>query len=58
MWTGTAEGPFAITFGMKNGNLLDEGRVIAPKGPGLGIEVAWDQLAEADFYRHTKRGKT
>lgn len=48
----------AFEFGMKNGNLLDEGRVIAPKGPGLGIEVAWDQLAEADFYRHTKRGKT
>jgi len=41
----------AFEFGMKNGNLLDRGRVIAPKGPGLGIEVDWDHLAEADFYR-------
>ncbi len=41
----------AFEFGMKNGNLLDRGRVIAPKGPGLGIEVDWDHLADADFYR-------
>jgi hypothetical protein len=24
--------------------------VIAPEGPGLGIEVDWDRLATADFY--------
>ena len=40
----------AYEFGMKNGNLLDGDRVIAPKGPGLGIEVDWDSLVMADFY--------
>ena len=40
----------AYEFGMKNGNLLDRGQVIAPEGDGLGIEVDWDNLAMADFY--------
>jgi L-alanine-DL-glutamate epimerase-like enolase superfamily enzyme len=40
----------AYEFGMKNGILLNRGRVIAPQGPGLGIEVDWDRLPEADFY--------
>jgi len=40
----------AFEFGMKSGNLLERGRVVAPKGPGLGIEVDWDRLATADFY--------
>ena len=40
----------AYEFGMKNGNLLDGDRVIAPKGPGLGIKVDWDSLVRADFY--------
>jgi len=40
----------AFEFGMKNGNLLDRGRAVAPQGPGLGIEVDWDRLATADFY--------
>jgi len=40
----------AYEFGMKNGNLLDQGQVVAPEGPGLGIEVDWDNLAMADFY--------
>ena len=40
----------AYEFGMKNGNLLDGEQVVAPKGPGLGIEVDWDNLAMADFY--------
>ena len=40
----------AYEFGMKNGNLLDEGQVVAPEGNGLGIEVDWDNLAMADFY--------
>ena len=35
---------------MKNGNLLYQGQVFAPEGPGLGIEVDWDNLAMADFY--------
>jgi L-alanine-DL-glutamate epimerase-like enolase superfamily enzyme len=37
-------------FGMKNGNLMDAGRVVAPDGPGLGIEVDWEHLATADFH--------
>ena len=41
-------------FGMKNGNLLDGGRVVAPEGPGLGIEVDWDRLATADFYANSE----
>ena len=40
----------AFEFGMTNGNLLEQGRIVAPEGPGLGIEVNWDQLATADFY--------
>ncbi len=40
----------AFEFGMKNGNLLDRGRVVAPEGSGLGIDVDWDRLATADFY--------
>ena len=39
---------------MKNGNLLDRGRVVAPDGPGLGINVDWDSLATADFYVWSK----
>jgi L-alanine-DL-glutamate epimerase-like enolase superfamily enzyme len=44
----------AYEFGMKNGNLLDRGRVVAPDGPGLGIEVDWDRLATAEFYVYSK----
>jgi len=44
-------------FGMKNGNLLDRGRVVAPERPGLGIEVDWDNLAMADFYIKIKDPK-
>jgi L-alanine-DL-glutamate epimerase-like enolase superfamily enzyme len=40
----------AFEFGMKNGNLLHRGRVVAPEGAGLGIEVDWDRLDTADFY--------
>ena len=39
----------AYEFGMKNGDLLNQGKVVAPTRPGLGIEVDWDQLATADF---------
>jgi hypothetical protein len=28
--------------------------VVAPQGPGLGIEVDWDRLATADFYISTE----
>ncbi len=44
----------AFEFGMKNGNLLKQGKIVAPKGPGLGIEVDWDRLDTADFYRSSK----
>ena len=44
----------AFEFGMKNGILLDQGRVVAPERPGLGIEVDWDRLATADFYVSSK----
>ncbi len=44
----------AFEFGMKNGNLLERGRVVAPEGPGLGIEVDWDRLATADFHISSK----
>ena len=44
----------AFEFGMKNGNLLDQGRVVAPDGPGLGINVDWDSLATADFHVFSK----
>jgi len=40
----------AFEFGMKNGNLLEQGRVVAPARPGLGISVDWDRLPAADFY--------
>ncbi len=44
----------AFEFGMKNGNLLDRGSVVAPDGPGLGINVDWDRLATADFHVYSK----
>ncbi len=44
----------AFEFGMKNGDLLDRGRVVAPDGPGLGINVDWDSLATADFHVYSK----
>jgi L-alanine-DL-glutamate epimerase-like enolase superfamily enzyme len=40
----------AFEFGMKNGDLLHRGRIVAPDAPGLGIDVDWDHLATADFY--------
>ncbi|MDH4071842.1 MAG: hypothetical protein OEV41_01915 [Gammaproteobacteria bacterium] len=40
----------AYEFGMTNGNLMDQGRVVAPERPGLGINVDWNSLATADFH--------
>lgn len=45
----------AFEFGMTNGNLLKRGRVVAPEGPGLGIQVDWECLGSADFYVSTLR---
>ena len=44
----------AFEFGMKNGDMLKKGQTVAPDGPGLGIEVNWDILPTADFYRFVK----
>ncbi len=44
----------AFEFGMTNGSMLDQGRVVAPDGPGLGINVDWDSLATADFHVFSK----
>jgi L-alanine-DL-glutamate epimerase-like enolase superfamily enzyme len=44
----------AYEFGIKNGILLDQGRVVTPQRPGLGIEVDWDRLATADFHVSSK----
>jgi L-alanine-DL-glutamate epimerase-like enolase superfamily enzyme len=44
----------AFEFGMTNGNLMNRGRVVAPDGPGLGIDVDWDRLATADFHVYSK----
>ncbi|MEM7282076.1 MAG: enolase C-terminal domain-like protein [Pseudomonadota bacterium] len=40
----------AFQFGMKQGITFDNGRAVAPKRPGLGIEVDWDELATAAYY--------
>ncbi|MCH2355486.1 MAG: hypothetical protein MK319_02245 [Pseudomonadales bacterium] len=47
----------AYEFGMKNGDLLALGRVVAPPGAGLGIEVDWEHLPTADFYRKIQIGE-
>ena len=44
----------AFEFGMKNGNLLEQGRIVAPEGAGLGIVVDWDRLGTADFHVDAK----
>jgi hypothetical protein len=44
----------AFEFGMVNGNLLHEGRVVAPDEPGLGMIVDWRRLPSADFYLYSK----
>lgn len=44
----------AFEFGMKNAILMDGGEVVAPDGPGLGIEVEWDRLASADFHTYER----
>ena len=45
----------AFEFGMKNGVSLSQGRVVAPDGPGLGIQVDWERLDSADFYVCSKQ---
>ena len=41
----------AYEFGMQNADLLNLDRVVAPRRAGLGVEVNWDELVNADFYR-------
>ncbi|MCH9693760.1 MAG: hypothetical protein K0U72_04545 [Gammaproteobacteria bacterium] len=44
----------AFAFGMKNGELPARGQVAAPASAGLGIDVDWDKLDAADFYRYAR----
>ncbi|MDG1859231.1 MAG: enolase C-terminal domain-like protein, partial [Emcibacteraceae bacterium] len=44
----------AFEFGMKNGDMLKQGMIVAPEGAGLGIEVDWELIKTADFYRSSK----
>ena len=46
----------AFEFGTKYGIQAGRGEVVAPDGPGLGIQVDWDQLAAADFYCRSAQG--
>jgi len=41
----------AFEFGMIDGDMFRSGRNVAPDGPGLGVEVDWEILSTADFYR-------
>ena len=41
-------------FAMKNSYTLKDGKAVVPEGPGLGIEVNWEILPTADFYRFVK----
>ena len=43
----------AFSFGMKNGIVVDGGLAAAPTGPGLGVDVDWLSLPEADYYEYT-----
>jgi len=40
----------AFETGMSNAILPEQGRVVAPRGPGVGIDVDWDSLDTADFH--------
>ena len=42
----------AFEFGMRNGNLLVGDKAVLPDAPGLGIEVDWGSLDDADFHVH------
>lgn len=44
----------AFEFAMKNSYMLKNGKAVAPEGPGLGIEVDWDLIMTADYYRSSK----
>ena len=46
------KGPFE--FGMENAIPFEQGRVSAPAGPGLGVEVDWERLPAADFYVYSQ----
>lgn len=45
----------AYEFGMINGDLLEQGRAVVPHRAGLGIEVNWEELSTADFYRELRK---
>ena len=41
-------------FGFKNANLVSKGSTISLKKPGLGVNIDWDILNEADYYKKIK----
>ena len=40
-------------YGLKNDNLIEDGYTRELKKPGLGIEVDWEKLSDADIYEKT-----
>ena len=41
-------------FGFKDANLVNKGSTISLKKPGIGIDIDWDILNEADYYKKIK----
>ena len=40
-------------FGLKNDNLIENGFTREFKKPGLGVDVDWKKLSDADIYEKT-----
>ena len=41
-------------FGFKDANLVNKGKTILLNKPGIGIDIDWDILNEADYYKKIK----
>ena len=41
-------------FGFKDANLVNKGKTIPLNKPGIGIDIDWDILNEADYYKKIK----
>ena len=39
-----------FSHGVREGVRLADGMAAVPDSPGLGLQVDWDELAQADFY--------
>jgi L-alanine-DL-glutamate epimerase-like enolase superfamily enzyme len=44
----------AYQFGFKDANLVNKGKTIPLNKPGIGIDIDWDILNEADYYKKIK----